>query len=44
MISRVVLELFMVVFCIAADIRHIRDHGDLHANRAEATEISGYRS
>jgi len=40
---RIVLELFMVVFRIAGDIRHIRDHGDLGAHRAEATEISGYR-
>ena len=39
---RIVLELFMVVFRIAADIRHIREHGDLGPHRAEATEIRGY--
>lgn len=38
---RIVLELFMVIFRIADDIRHIRVQGDLRPDRTEATGISG---
>jgi hypothetical protein len=38
---RIVLELFMVIFRIAEDIRHIRVRGDLSADRPESAGING---
>ena len=37
---RIVLELFIVIFRIADDLRIIRVRGDLHPDSAEATRIS----